>query len=89
MSEPWQELVGLAFSHADRLGLQLALAAGPGWCGTGGPWVSPDQSMQHLVASKTVVPVSYTHLDVYKRQSPGCRLDSQGDLSWDRNDLVY
>jgi hypothetical protein len=55
MSEPWQELVGLAFSHADRLGLQLALAAGPGWCGTGGPWVSPDQSMQHLVASKTVV----------------------------------
>jgi hypothetical protein len=55
MSEPWQELLGRAFSEADRLGLQIALAAGPGWCGTGGPWVRPDQSMQHLVASKTQV----------------------------------
>ncbi len=52
MGEPWQELLGHAFSEADRLGLQMALAAGPGWCGTGGPWVKPDQSMQHLVASK-------------------------------------
>jgi len=53
MSEPWQALLGHAFSEADRLGLQIALAAGPGWCGTGGPWVKPDQSMQHLVFSKT------------------------------------
>ena len=53
MSEPWQQLLGHAFSEADRLGLQMALAAGPGWCGTGGPWVKPDQSMQHLVFSKT------------------------------------
>lgn len=55
MSEPWQELLGHAFETADRLGLQIALAAGPGWCGAGGPWVSPDRSMQHLVASKTPV----------------------------------
>ena len=55
MSETWQELLSHAFSEADRLGLQMALAAGPGWCGTGGPWVKPDQSMQHLVASKTLV----------------------------------
>ena len=61
MSEPWQELLGHAFSEADRLCLQLALAAGPGWCGTGGPWVKPDQSMQHLVASKVQVqgPVAF------------------------------
>jgi hypothetical protein len=55
MSEPWQELLGLAFSQADHLGLQLSLVAGPGWCGAGGPWVTPDQSMQHLVSSRTVV----------------------------------
>jgi len=61
MSEPWQSLLGHAFSEADRLGLQMALAAGPGWCGAGGPWIKPDQSMQHLVASKTVVqgPVAF------------------------------
>ena len=55
MSEPWQQLLGHAFEESDRLGLEMALAAGPGWCGTGGPWVTPDRSMQHLVASKTAV----------------------------------
>ena len=55
MSGPWQELIGHAFSEADRLGLRIAMAAGPGWCGTGGPWVKPEQSMQHLVASETEV----------------------------------
>ena len=54
MSKPWQQLLGHAFSEADRLGLEMALAAGPGWCGCGGPWVKPDQSMQHLVASKII-----------------------------------
>ncbi len=51
MSAEWQELLGHAFSEADRLGIQISLAAGPGWCGTGGPWVKPEQSMQHLVSS--------------------------------------
>lgn len=55
MSEDWQSHLGHAFSEADRLGLQMALAAGPGWCGAGGPWVKPEQSMQHLVASRTQV----------------------------------
>ena len=40
-------------AEADRLGLEFALGAGPGWCGSGGPWVPPEQSMQHLVASET------------------------------------
>ncbi len=55
MSPSWQQLLGHAFSVADQLGLQMALAAGPGWCGAGGPWVRPDQSMQHLVFSTTHV----------------------------------
>ncbi len=53
MGPEWQELLGHAFSEADRLGIALTMAAGPGWCGTGGPWVKPEQSMQHLVASET------------------------------------
>jgi hypothetical protein len=55
MSPPWRALVKHAATEADRLGLQIALGAGPGWCGTGGPWVKPEQSMQHLVASETRV----------------------------------
>lgn len=64
MSNAWQELLGHAFLEADRLGLQMALAAGPGWCGTGGPWMKPEQSMQHLVSSETTThgPVTFSAL---------------------------
>lgn len=53
MSKQWQDLFAHAVRESDRLGLELALGAGPGWCGTGGPWITPDQSMQHLVFSAT------------------------------------
>ena len=64
MSSQWQQLFGQGASEANGLGLQLNLAAGPGWCGTGGPWVTPAQSMQHLVASETNVsgPVHFNAL---------------------------
>jgi hypothetical protein len=53
MSPPWQALFRHAVDEADRLGIEIALGAGPGWCGAGGPWLKPEQSMQHLVATQT------------------------------------
>lgn len=50
MSPQWRQLFKHAVAEAERLGLQLTLNAGPGWTGSGGPWVKPDQSMQHVVA---------------------------------------
>ena len=70
MSGQWQALIGHAFSEADRLGLQIAMAAGPGWCGTGGPWVTPEQSMQHLVASETTASGPATFDAVLPRPQP-------------------
>ena len=55
MSDPWQQIVADAFGHADALGLELALGAGAGWCGAGGPWVKPEESMQFLETSVTRV----------------------------------
>jgi hypothetical protein len=55
MSPQWQELFTHAMREADRLGIQIALGSGPGWCGTGGPWIAPELAMQHLVASETNV----------------------------------
>jgi len=55
MSPQWQELFANAMHEADRLGIQIALGSGPGWCGTGGPWITPELAMQHLVASETNV----------------------------------
>jgi len=52
MSEAWQDLFANAVRHAERLGIDITLGAGPGWTGSGGPWVKAEQSMQHLVFSE-------------------------------------
>lgn len=48
MSPPWQDLFERSVRDAERLGLDITLGIGPGWCGSGGPWVRPEQAMQHL-----------------------------------------
>jgi len=55
MSEEWQELYVHAVREAERLGMRILLGAGPGWCGSGGPWVKPEESMKHLVFSETEI----------------------------------
>jgi len=55
LSEEWQELFKHAVKEAERLGISLTMGSGPGWAGSGGPWVAPAQSMQHLVAADTMV----------------------------------
>jgi len=53
MSPEWRRLFKHVVLEAERLGLEITLNAGPGWTGSGGPWVKPEQSMQHIVASVT------------------------------------
>ncbi len=62
MSEPWQERFVQTVRDAERLGIDITLGIGPGWCGSGGPWVKPEQSMQHLVFSSVELkgPQSYS-----------------------------
>lgn len=55
LSDRWQELFVHAVREAERLGLEITLGVGPGWTGSGGPWVKPEQSMRHLVAGKVQV----------------------------------
>ena len=55
LSEEWQGLYRHAVKEAERLGIRIILGSGPGWAGSGGPWVTPSQSMLHLVASDTIV----------------------------------
>ncbi|MHB0960573.1 MAG: glycosyl hydrolase [Pirellulaceae bacterium] len=55
MSDRWCELFRHAVEESERLGLQITLNAGPGWTGSGGPWVKAEQSMQYLVASEVHV----------------------------------
>ena len=55
LSEKWQNLFAHAAHEAERLGIEITLGVGPGWSGSGGPWVKPEQSMLHLVAGSTEV----------------------------------
>ena len=50
LSDEWQDLFAHAVREAERLGIEITLGSGPGWAGSGGPWVKMEQSMQHLVA---------------------------------------
>ncbi len=81
MSVEWRRLVKHAVSEADRLGVQIALGAGPGWCGTGGPWVKPEQSMQHLVASETTVHGPARYDAVLPRPKPRTPFFGEGTLT--------
>jgi hypothetical protein len=53
MSDQWQDLFAHAVREAERLGIDITLGSGPGWTGSGGPWVKPEQAMQHLLSSVT------------------------------------
>src|SRR5215510_10076193 len=47
----WRALFKHTVQEAARLGLQVSLHNAPGWCGSGGPWITPDLAMQKLVSS--------------------------------------
>jgi len=51
MSPAWRGLFKHVVREAERLGIEVTLNAGPGWTGSGGPWVKPEESMQHIVAA--------------------------------------
>lgn len=55
MTPEWKRAFRLAASTAQRLDLELAIAASPGWSETGGPWVPPVDGMKKLVWSETEV----------------------------------
>lgn len=37
-----------AAEESARLGLTITTQLGPGWCHSGGPWVKPEQAVQHI-----------------------------------------
>ena len=55
MSPEWRGLFKHVVDEAERCGIQVTLMSGPGWAGSGGPWVRPEQSMQHIVGMPTDV----------------------------------
>jgi hypothetical protein len=53
MGTEWRELFKHAVSEAGRLGLEINMNDDAGWNGSGGPWITPEQSMQKIVWTET------------------------------------
>ena len=84
MGRQWQENVKHAVLECERLGLEFTTITGPGWTGSGGPWIKVEQSMQHLVPSSVntegprkfneILPKPQPRVSVYHRnQTPQMR----------------
>jgi len=78
LSEEWQDLFKHAVHETKRLGIEFTMGVGPGWSGSGGPWVKPEQSMQHLVASSVKVKSNSTYETMLPVAEPLRRFCGEG-----------
>ena len=53
LSPKWREMFQHVMKEADRLGIEVNMNNDGGWCGSGGPWITPELSMQVVVWSET------------------------------------
>jgi hypothetical protein len=81
LSEEWQDLYVHAVREAERLGIRIILGSGPGWAGSGGPWVKPEQSMMHLVASSTEVKGPSEYKGILPKPDPKLPIFGEGGLT--------
>src|SRR5208337_3884345 len=51
----WRQLFQHVCSEAHRLGLEVNMNNDAGWCGSGGPWITPELAMQKVVFTETNV----------------------------------
>lgn len=81
LSEEWKDLFGHAVKECERLGIFITLGTGPGWCGSGGPWVEGAQSMQHLVYSSVEVTGGATRTIQLAKPAPRMPFFGEGTLT--------
>ena len=55
LTPAWWEHIQFAIREADRIGISLAMHVSDGFALAGGPWITPELSMQKLVSSSLTV----------------------------------
>ena len=56
MSDQWRELFKYVISKATSLNMEVNMYNGPGWSGSGGPWITPENAMKVLSIGIVEVP---------------------------------
>jgi hypothetical protein len=52
LSPTWDGLISKVADEAERLGLNFTMQNCPGWAMSGGPWITPDKAMRHLISNR-------------------------------------
>lgn len=63
LSPEWWTMIKFAMQEANRIGVKLAMHDCDGFALAGGPWITPELSMQKVVWSKTLVTGGKTYRD--------------------------
>ena len=94
MSPEFFEHWKFAAEEANRLGLTLISQCGPGWCHSGGPWIKPEQAVQHLDFSEISVTGPAPRSTILVQKPTGSRslgyhaaLSGHDDTKWVQVDL--
>lgn len=62
LTPEWWEMVKFAMDEAKRLDLKLGMHVSDGFALAGGPWITPELSMQKVVSSKITINASNTKI---------------------------
>ena len=71
MSDEFWRLVDVALAQADSLGLEMGIHVCDGFALAGGPWITPEESMQKVVFCDTIVRGGPHHFAMKKPQHYG------------------
>lgn len=52
LSKDWDSLIAHVVNETQRLSLFFTMQNCPGWAMSGGPWITPDKAMRHLIWSR-------------------------------------
>lgn len=70
LSESWDDLILWTARECKRLNLTFTMQNCPGWSYAGGPWITPENSMRHLVYSRTDITANNTSVVNLEKPQP-------------------
>lgn len=53
-SEEWWKILKTTLRHAGEIGIDIGIFNSPGWSQSGGPWVTPEQSMKYIESASVI-----------------------------------